>query len=105
MLDHEKIELFEDELSYLFPKIAQQIIDYPLRFGYLSYVNSNIRKSRQIVFEGNMVSEEDYGNWNDRVEPFKAIVTDKRITKQGIWIQISVGDYQGEASLNEIFPI
>ena len=50
-----------------------------------------------------MVSEEDFGEWNDRIEHFKAIVTDKRVTKQDIWIKIWVGDYFGEGSFSEIF--
>ena len=89
----------------MFALIAQGLIDYPLRFNGLSYITSKIRKSRQIVFEGNMVAEEDYGEWNDRVEPFKAIVTDKRITKQGIWIKIWIGDYFGEGNLFEVFGL
>lgn len=103
MLDGKKIEQFEDKLSKLFVIIAQSLIDHPLRFDYLSYVNSTIRKNRQIVFEGNIVSEEDYGEWNDRVEFFKAIVTDKRITKQGICIKIWVGDNFGEDNLLDFY--
>lgn len=103
MIDREKIDLYEDALSELFPRIAQKLIIYPLRMEYLSYVKAEIRKQRQIVFEGNMVSEEDFGDWNDRIESFSAIVTDKRITKQGIWIKIQVGEYSGEGDLFEIF--
>jgi hypothetical protein len=83
--------------------VAQNLIDYPLRFDYLSYLTSTIRKKRQIVFEGNIVSEEDFGEWNDRVEPFKAIVSDKRTSKQGVWIKIWVGEYSGEGELFSIF--
>lgn len=30
------------------------------------------------------------------LEPFGAIITDKRITKQDLWIKIRVGDYEAE---------
>jgi hypothetical protein len=104
LINREKIEPYEEELSLLFAVISQSLIDYPLRFEGLSYLTSKIRKSRQIVFEGNIVAEEDYGEWNDRIEPFNAIVTDKRITKQGIWIKIWVGEYVGEGELSEALP-
>lgn len=56
-----------------------------------------IRKQRQIVFDGKMWTAKDaQKQW---LEPFEAIVTDKRLTKQGIWIKIRVGEYSGEGEL------
>lgn len=99
LLKGEKIDSYKKELSFLFTAIGQDLIDYPLRFEDITDLISKPGKSRQIVFEGDMLVEEDYGEWNDRLEPFKAIVTDKRITKQGIWIKIRVGDYEAEGNL------
>jgi hypothetical protein len=101
LLEGKEVEQFENSLTKLFPTIAERLLEHPLRLEYLSYITSKRRKSRQIIFEGNMISEEDYGEWNERVESFKAIVTDKRITKQGIEIKIWVGEYFGEGKLCE----
>lgn len=102
LFNREKIESYEEELSFLLAITAQNLIDYPLRFENASSLSAKIRKSKQIVIEGDLLAEEDFGEWNDRLEPFKAIITDKRITKQGIWIKIRVGDYIGEGDVLEI---
>jgi hypothetical protein len=105
LLNGKKIDSHQEELSFLLLTIAQNLIDYPLRFEVLTDLTSKRGKSRQIIIEGDILAEEDYGEWNDRLEPFKATVTDKRITKQGIWIKIWVGKYFGEGNLSEIFGL
>lgn len=81
------------------------LLDCPLTFDGLTDLTSKIRKSRQIIFEGKMDVLRNSNENKEWFEPFKAIVTDKRITKQGIWIKILVGDYFGEGSLEDVFPI
>jgi len=103
LLNGEKINSYREELSFFFTTIAQDLIDYPLRFEELTDLTSKSGKSRQIIVEGDILAEEDFGEWNDWLEPFKATVIDKRITKQGIWIKIWIGDYFGEGNLSEIF--
>lgn len=103
MLNREKIELYENELSFLFEAIAGSLIDCPLTFDGATGLTAKIRKSRQVVFQGKMwILDIEKGNkWKDSLEPFEAIFTDKRITKQGVWIKIRVGEYVGEGELSE----
>lgn len=103
MLNRERIELYENELSFLFEVIAGNLIDCSLTFDGATGLTSRIRKKRQIVFEGKMWVVKDGNGWNEWLEAFGAIVTDKRITKQGIWIKIWVGDYVGEGNLSDDF--
>lgn len=98
-MNREKLEVYEQELSFLFEAIAYRLIDCPLTFDGVTISVSKIRKSRQIVFEGEMWVLRNSNENKEWFEPFGAIVTDKRITKQGIWIKIWVGDYSGEAEL------
>ena len=99
MLNGEKAEVYEKDLSLSFETIAGNLIESPFWFDGLIGLNAIVRKSRQIVFEGKMWTAKDVGNqW---LEPFRATVTDKRITKQGIWVKIQVGEYFGEGELFE----
>jgi len=85
----------------LFEAIAGNLIESPLWFDGAVGLTSKIRKPRQIVFEGKMwVAKDAQKQW---MEKFKAIVTDKQITKQGIWIKISEGEYIGKGDLLEFF--
>ncbi len=107
MINREKIDVYEEDLSFLFEAIARNLIECPLTFDGVTGLTSKIRKSHQIVFEGKMwIMNIEKGNkWKDWLEPFGAIVTDKRITKQGVWIKIWVGEYLGEGELSEIFGV
>ena len=57
------------------------------------------RKAKQIEFSGTMWVMQDKKSWR---EPFIAIITDKRVTKQGFSIIMKVGDCKGEAILDEL---
>lgn len=103
MLNREKIEAYEEELSFLFEAIAYRLIDCPLTFDGVTISISKIRKSLQMVFEGKMWVLRNSNENKEWFEIFSATVTDKRITKQGIWIKVRVGDYLGEGSLEDIF--
>lgn len=103
MLNREKIELYEIELGDLFETIAYRFTNCPLTIDGVTIYKSHLRKHRQIVFEGRMDILRNSNENKEWFEPFKAIVTDKRITKQGIWIKIWVGDYKAEGNLFEVF--
>ncbi len=77
------------------------MIDCPLTFDGAVNLSAKIRKSRQIIFEGKMwiLGDKNTGDW---LESFEATVTDKRITKQGLWIKIRVGEYEDEGDVLEI---
>jgi hypothetical protein len=70
------------------------MLESPFWYDSATGLSSKIRKSRQIVFEG----KTRVGNLTTKqwLEPFGAIITDKRITKQDLWIKIRVGDYEAE---------
>ena len=98
MLDGEKIEFFEKELSFLFEAIAQNlIVENPVWFDGAVDLTVKPRKKRQMIFSGKMWTAKDSGKqW---LEDFEAIVTDKRITKQGLWIKIRVGEFVAENNI------
>lgn len=95
--------VYEQELSFLFEVIADRFTNCPLALDGLTIYKANSRKRRQIIFEGKMYVLRNSNQKKEWFEPFKAVVTDKRITKQGIWIKIQVGDYFGEGDLFEVF--
>ena len=101
LLAGEKIDLYEKNLSFLFETIAESLIKN-LAFDGAVNLTAKIRKSKQIVVEGEMwiFGEDARKQWK---ESFQVVVTDKRITKQGIWIKIRVGTNIGEGSLSEVF--
>lgn len=87
-------------MSFLFEVIASRmILDTPWWFDGAIDLISRIRKSRQIVFKGKMWMADHKTQW---LEVFEAVVTDKRISKQGIWVKIQVGEYVAEGDLLEI---
>ena len=101
MLNRGKLKLYEKDLSFLFEVIAENLIESQFWFDGAVALSSKIRKQNQIAFEGKMWTAKDAGHqW---LESFGAVVTDKRITKQGIWIKIRVGDYVGEGNLLDVF--
>jgi hypothetical protein len=98
LLNREKLDSYEKELCLLLEVIALNFID-SLTLDGITNLSSQIRKPRQIVFEGKMRVLRNSNENKEWHEPFKAVVTDKRITKQGIEIKIWVGDYYGESEL------
>ena len=87
----------------MFETIAYRFTNCPLTIDDVVIYKSHIRKPRQIVFEGKVDVLRNSDENKEWFEHFSAIVTDKRITKQGIWIKIRVGEYFGEGSLEDIF--
>lgn len=87
----------------MFTIIVYSLTNCPLTIDGVTIYKSHIRKHRQIVFEGKLdILEESSSKHKKWFEPFLVTVTDKRITKQGIWIRIEVGDYFGEGDLLKI---
>ena len=55
------------------------------------------RKQRQLEITGQMwVADNSKKQWQ---EPFFARVTDKRLTKQGMWLRVKIGEYEVEGEL------
>lgn len=101
LLAREKFELEETDISFLFEVIASNLLtESKVYFDGATGLSAKIRKARQIEFIGKMW----VGNHNKQwLEPFSAMVTDKRITKQGIWFNIRVGEAENEGNLSAAF--
>ena len=101
LLAHERFELEKTDVGFLFEVIASNLLlESKVYFDGATGLSAKIRKARQIEFAGKMWVG---GNKTQWLEPFSAMVTDKRITKQGIWFKIRVGDDEAEGNLSEAF--
>lgn len=101
LLIREKAELEETDISFLFEVIASNLLlKSKVCFDGVIGLSTKIRKTNQIEFTGKMWVGNDKKQW---LEPFSSIVTDKRITKQGIWLKIRVGENEVEAELSNAF--
>jgi hypothetical protein len=101
LLAREKFDLETTDISFLFIVIAENLLlDKSGYFDGATGLITKIRKTRQIEFNGKMWVGDNKTQW---LEPFSALVTDKRITKQGIWIKIQVGDDKAEGDLSDAF--
>lgn len=79
-----------------------RLLDCPYTFDGIASLIARKRKSRQIVFEGKIWVVKDSAKWDETLQPFKAVVTDKRITKQGLHIKIWFGEEIKEGNILEI---
>lgn len=105
LLSGETLDLYAERVSFMFEVIAANLLaELPERKGvYFDGVvplSSAVRKSRQVVFTGKMWIGEDDRQWQ---EDFRATVTDKRITKQGVWITLCIGSDKAEGKLSAAF--
>ena len=107
LLAREKLDFYEEGMSGIFEFIARNLLGHlPQRksdyFDGAVGLTAKLRKSRQVVFEGAMWVGDGKTQWT---EDFQAIVTDKRITKQGIWFKVRVGSDEGEGDLSTAFSL
>lgn len=94
-------------LSLLFEEIATNLMmEVPGRetHWYDGVVELSVhrRKVSQLEFEGEMWVSNHKTQWK---EDFRARVTDKRITKQGMEIVLWIGDDRVQGNLNAAFGI
>ena len=61
---------------------------------------STVKSPRQVQFTGEMCVGGNRMQW---LELFRATVTDKRCTKQGIWIVLWIGNDRAEGELSSMF--
>lgn len=97
-------DLYQAGVSSDFEWIAKRLFASLRPHHWYDGVNNleaSRRKPRQIVFSGEMWVG-DSGGRSQWTEPFEACVTDKRITQQGIWISMQIGDYHAEADLTQM---
>jgi hypothetical protein len=107
VLAREKLDFCNAEVSLMFEVIATNLLsETPERkdvyFDGAVNITSTLKKTRQVEFRGEMWVGGNQTQWK---ELFRAVATDKRITKQGIWITIWVGSDKAEGDLSAAFGI
>ena len=102
LLDGEDIDSDEIEIDLPLVAAMNRLLDCPYTFDGITGLIARKRKSRQIVFEGKIRVVSNSAEWDEKLEPFKAIVTDKRMTKQGLHIKIRFGEEIKEGDILEI---
>jgi len=104
LLAREKLDAHEKELSEFFEFIATRLLgDFPSRKGHYFDgavgLAATVKTVRQVEFQGEMWVGANQDQWT---EPFQATVTDKRTTKEGIWIVVQVGADRAEGEVMSI---
>lgn len=102
LLRGEDIDSEENEIDLPLEAALSRLLDCPYTFDGIEGLIAKKRKSRQIVFEGKISVIKNLAEWDEELEPFRAIVTDKRITKEGIHIKIWFGDEIKEGDILEV---
>jgi len=105
LLAREKVNVDTPAVSLLFEVIANTLLrGLPQRsqqyFDGAVGVVSTIKSTRQIEFQGDMWVGTERDQWT---ESFRVTVTDKRVTKQGIWLIMKMGSDRGEGELMDCF--
>jgi hypothetical protein len=104
LLAREKVDAYENYLSGFFEFIATRLLgDLPSRKGHffdgVVGLDATVKSVRQVGFQGEMWVGRNRDQWT---EPFGATVTDKEITKEGIWIVLQVGADRAEGEVPSI---
>lgn len=109
LLKREQLDLYDLGVSFMFEIIATRLMaEIPGRechcYDGVSALEGHTRKARQIEFTGEMWIM-DYINLPHRMwkEDFRATVTDKSVTKQGICILLQIGEDRAEGNLADAF--
>ncbi len=106
LLKREQLDLDDCGLSPMFDTIATYLMaevpgSFWIWYDGLASLEAHIRKARQVEFVGEIwVGDDNHKQWK---ETLRATVTDKRITKQGIWIVLQIGDNRAEGELAKAF--
>ena len=108
LLQREELDLYDLGVSFMFQIIAGRLMDaVPGRedhwYDGVVPLEARVRKLRQVEFTGEMWvgnSDKPSRQWKEK---FRATVTGKRLTKQGIWLVLEIGDDRAEAELSRAF--
>ncbi|GAA5484772.1 hypothetical protein [Haloferula sargassicola] len=100
LLEGKPATFYDDGINLWMQAVADQLFGAARPYCYhdgLHGPECRRRKSKQIEFTGEMWIGDDSGDqWT---EPFWARITDKRLTREGIWIQMEVGEFSAEGDL------
>jgi hypothetical protein len=104
MVEGERFDPYQDGLSDDLERIACYYFE-DVRPGFwydgVSGMETSRRKPRQFRITGEMWVAEG-GKTDQWLESFEALCTDKRLTKEGIWIQMRIGEYEAECDLFDL---
>ncbi len=105
LLEGEKLDLYAENVSRMFEVIVAALLaEVPARKYYwydgVVDLTAKVRKLRQIEFTGEMWVGDIGDGRKQWKENFRARVTDKRSTKQGIWITLWLGADEAEGELS-----
>ena len=99
----EAVDLYGEGISdffeYIAGKLFHSVRDRGIWFDGVVGLTAKMRKKAQIDFEGRMWVALGKDQWQERL---KARITDKRGSKQGIWIALRIGDDKAEGSLHDL---
>ncbi len=104
LLNGVKVDLYKSGLSSMFEYVCGTLFsnarDTDIWYDGIVDIVINSRKKSQIELNGYMwVAKAQKTQWK---ETFHAIITDKRITKQGIWLSVNIGEYHAEGNIYEL---
>lgn len=110
LLFGENFDLYEEKVSLMFEVIAANLLaDVPDRehcwYDGVVSLRANIKNARQVEFKGEMWVGNSGDGKKQWKENFRATVTDKRVTKQGIWIILWIGSDRAEGELLTAFGL
>ena len=105
LLAREEVDLYAEDMSLMWAAVAGTLFGNLAErkwcyFDGVINLVSRVMAPLQVEFTGDMWVGEGRGQ---RTEAFHAIVTDKTITKQGIWFVVKVGANKAEAELWSAF--
>ncbi len=105
LLAREHVDLYAADMSLKWEAVAITLFGGFLErkgcyFDGVINLRSQLKTPLQVEFTGDMWVGK---NRDQHTEPFRAIVTDKTATKQGIWFVVSVGGNKAEADLWSAF--
>ena len=108
LLNREKLDLEDLGASPMFDTIATYLMaevpgSFWVWYDGLASLEAHIRKPRQVEFVGEIWVSDDNGKGKQWKEALRATVTDKRVTKQGIWIVLQIGENRSEGNLAKAF--
>jgi hypothetical protein len=110
LLTGEKSDPYEADLSFIFEVMGNTLLpQYGGAFDGVSEMRVRRRSPSKLEFVGEMwiLGRRGRGGHDigDTTQPFRATAVDKRVTKQGIWIQLWVGEDHAEAELSRALGV
>lgn len=100
----EEVDLYESGISasfeYACSSLFESIRERGIWYDGITNIEIRRRKRKQLELTGHIwVAKGASKQW---LESFHAVVTDKRVTKQGMWLSVDIGEYHSEGNIYEL---